>query len=219
MRAPSVKSQYGPTLAELLVPRWQSAATGTRRLVVAGIVVLAVAAAAVAIAYPRNSSFVYRGPPFAFNLTYPSPLHMVTPPAGADMRIETRTRSGGLVAWFEVDRVKLAPYSGEVSGQLPVFATNYIAGLARTVPGFALQTEEKTRINLVPGYSVTYRGRFNGQLMYVRIVMLVPALTGVRDGVILNMGIVPSASADPSPDFVGVADVLQKPFRSFRFGT
>jgi hypothetical protein len=219
MRAPSVKPQYGPTLPELLVPRWRSAANRQRGLAGGGLLVLVVAAAAVAITYPRLSSFVYRGRPPTFNLTYPARLGSVTPPAGADLRLESRSRSGRLLAWFEVDRVKLPPYSGEVSGQLPVFATNYIAGLARTVPDFVLQTEAKTRINLVAGYSVTYRGRFNGQLMYVRTVLLVPALTGVRDGVSLNMGIVPNKSLDPSPDFVGVADVLQKPFRSFRFGT
>jgi hypothetical protein len=54
--------------------------------------------------------------------------------------------------------------------------------------------------------------------MYGRAVMLVATLTGLRDGVILNMGIVPSPLLDPTPDQVGSADVLEKPLRSFRFG-
>jgi hypothetical protein len=218
MRAPSVKPQYGPTLAELLAPRWRSASAGQRGLL--GIVALAVLATAIVlvITRPRSSSFVYRGAPVTFNLSYASPLRLVSPPAGAEMRVEARSQAGRLLEWFEVDPLRLGPYSGEISGQLPVFATGYIAGLARSIPGFTLQSETKTRINLVAGYSVTYSGRIAGQLMYGRAVMLVAALTGLRDGVILNMGIVPSASLDPTPDQVGSADVLEKPFRSFRFG-
>jgi hypothetical protein len=218
MRSPSVKPQYGPTLAELLAPRWRAASAGQRGLV--GIVVLAVLAAAIALAVtrPRSSTFVYRGAPVAFNLSYPSPLSAVTPPAGADMRVESRSQTGRLLGWFEVDPLRLDPYSGEISGQLPVFATTYIAGLARRIPGFLLRSETKTRINQIAGYSVTYSGRIAGQLMYGRAVMLVATLTGLRDGVILNMGIVPSPLLDPTPDQVGSTDVLEKPLRSFRFG-
>lgn len=216
MRAPTVKPQFGPTLADLVVPRWRGVSRGLRGLIAAGAVVLA-AAVLIVVLRSGSTSFVYRGAP-AFNLSYPAPLHTVAPPAGADMRLEARTSTGRLLEWFEVDPLKLGPYSGEISGQLPVFATNYIAGLARRVPGFVLQSETKTRINLVAGYSVTYSGRIEGQLMYGRLVMLVPALTGQRNGVILNMGIQPSASVDYSPDAVGSADILEKPFRSFRFG-
>jgi hypothetical protein len=219
MRAPSVKPQYGPTLAELMAPRWRAASGGQRRLFATAVLLVLAAAITLVITRPRASSFVYRGAPIAFNLTYPSPLRSVPPRAGADMRIEARSPTGRLLDWFEVDPLRLGPYSGEISGQLPVFATSYIAGLARRVPGFRLQSETKTRINLIAGYSVTYSGRIAGQLMYGRAVMLVAALTGVRDGVILNMGTVPSPTLDPTPDQVGSTDVLEKPFRSFRFGT
>lgn len=218
MRAPSVKPQYAPTLSELVGPRWRTASLGWRSLVVAAVMVIIAGAATFAITHPGNSSFVYPAGPAPFNFTYPSPLRVVKPPGGADMRLEVRTPAGRLREWFEVDPLKLDPYPGEISGQLPVFATDYVAGLSRRVPGFELQTETKARINLIAGYSVTYSGRIAGQLMYGRLVMLVPALTGVREGVILNMGIVPSA-LDPSPDQVGSADALEKPLRSFRFGT
>jgi hypothetical protein len=218
MRAPSVKPQFGPTLPALLAPRWRAASAARRRLLGAVVLVVLAAAIAFAITAPRSSSFVYRGAPVTFNLTYPRSLRLVPAPAGADMRLETRTRAGRLLNWFEVDPLRLGPYSGEISGQLPVFATSYIAGLARTIPGFVLQSETKTRINLIAGYSVTYSGRIAGQLMYGRAVMLVASLTGLRDGVILSMGIVPSAVLDPTPDQVGSTDVLEKPFRSFRFG-
>lgn len=217
MRAPTVKPQYGPTLADLVGPRWRGVSAGLRGLIALGAVLVA-GALVVIVLRSGGTSFVYRGSSVAFNLSYPGPLHVVAPPAGADMRIEARTSTGRLREWFEVDPLELGPYSGEVSGQLPVFATNYIVGLARRVPGFVLQSETKTRINLVAGYSVTYSGLIEGQLMYGRLVMLVPSLTGQRNGVILNMGIQPNASVDYSPDAVGSADILEKPFRSFRFG-
>jgi len=220
MRGPSVKPQYGPTLPELLAPRWRAASVGIRSLVVAGLlVVIAAVISAVVIVHARTAAFVYRSPPVAFNFTYSRALRPVRPPNGADLRLEGRTSSGRLREWFQVDPLTLGSYSGEISGQLPVFATNYIAELARRTPGFRLKTETKARINLTAGYSVTYSGRIGGQLMYGRLVMLVPALTGLRQGVILDMGILPSASTDPSPDQVGSVDVLEKPLRSFRFGT
>lgn len=220
MRGPRVKPQYGPMLPELLAPRWRSAAVGLRCVVGAALVLVVTAvAAAVLIVRAQTSSFVYRGSPVTFNFDYPRKLHRVQPPNGSDVRIEGRTPTGRLREWFEVDPLALGPYPGEVSGQLPVFAANYIAELARRIPGFRLETETKTRINLTAGYSVTYSGRFGGQLMYGRLVMLVPVLTGARNGVILNLGIAPSTSADPSPDQVASVDVLQQPLRSFRFGT
>jgi hypothetical protein len=220
MRGPRVKPQYGPTLPALLAPRWRSASVGLRGLVVAAVAAVVVAVvAAVVVVGARTSSFVYRGSPVSFNFSYPRGLRQVKPPAGADLRLEGRTPSGRLRDWFEVDPLALPPYSGEISGQLPVFAANYIAELVRRIPGFRLQTETKTRINLTAGYSVTYSGQIEGQLMYGRLVMLVPALTGARNGVVLNMGIVPNATIDSTPDQVGSIDVLEKPLRSFRFGT
>ena len=220
MRGPRVKPQYGPTLPTLLAPRWRAASIGVRGLVVAAVLaVIAMIVAAVMIVGARTLSFVYRGSPVSFNLSYPRALHRVHPPSGSHLRLEGRTPAGRLREWFEVDPLTLGPYAGEVSGQLPVFAATYVAELARRIQGFRLQTETKTRVNLTAGYSVTYSGRIEGQQMYARLVMLVPALTGARNGVILDMGILPSPAEDPSPDQVATVDVLEKPLRSFRFGT
>jgi hypothetical protein len=219
MRAPSVKPQYGPTLSELLIPRWRTASVGLRSLVLAVAVVVLAGAVAFEILRTRNTVFAHSGPPVSFSLNYAEPLHAVKTPAGAYMRVEARTSAGRLREWFEVDPLKLGSDIGQTSGSLPVYATNYIAGLGRRVRDFSLQSETKTRVNLVAGYTMTYSGRFDGQLMYGRIVLLVPTLTGQPNGVILNMGIRPSASLDYSPDQVASADVLERPFRSFRFGS
>jgi hypothetical protein len=212
-----VRAQFGPTLPELIVPRWRRASRGARRLVLAAAVAVIAAAAAVAVLYPRDGWVVHHGP-VSFNLRYPRSLHRVAPPPSAYARIEQRDAAGRLLRWFEVDRLRLPPFTGEISGVLPVYATGYVAALAARTPGFLLQTETKTRVNLNPGYTLTYRAKLDGRQVFGRVVMLLPALTGVRDGVVLTMGTVPGTLV-PGPDQVAANDVLQIPLRSFRFGT
>ena len=176
------------------------------------------AAAAVAILYPRDGWVVYHGRTVTFNLRYSRTLQRVATPPGAYARIEQRSAGGRLLRWFEIDPLRLAPFRGEISGALPVFATRYIAGLSGRLPGFLLQSEVKTRVNLNPGYTFTYSFTLDGRPMFGRVVMLVPALSGTRDGVLLSMGTIPSTLV-PGPDQVAANDVLQVPLRSFRFGT
>ncbi|MGI8802764.1 MAG: hypothetical protein ACR2KV_11420 [Solirubrobacteraceae bacterium] len=180
-----------------------------------GAVVLA--AAAIVALYPRDGWVLHHGS-VAFNLRYPRTLHRVATPPGAYARIEQHDAEGRLLRWFEVDPLSLPAFHGEISGALPVYATRYLAGLARRTPGFLLQTETKTRVNLNPGYTATFTSVDGGRKMFDRIVMLVPAISGVTDGVILRMGTIPSTLV-PGPDQVAALDVLQVPLRSFRFGT
>ncbi len=187
---------------------------------VAAAVGLALVAAAVAVLYPRDGWVLFHGRTVSFNLRYARTLHRVpAPPAPAYARIEQRSAAGALLRWFEVDPLRLPAFRGEISGALPVYATNYIAGLRARTPGFVLQTETKTRVNLNPGYTFTYAATLGGgRRVFGRVVMLLPALSGTRDGVVLTMGTVPSALV-PGPDQVAANDVLQVPLRSFRFGT
>jgi hypothetical protein len=219
VRAPGVRAPFGPTLPELVVPRWRRARPGARRGLLAALVLLVLAAGALAILYPRDGWVVHRGPAASFNLRYPRSLHRVPAPPGAYARVEQRDAGGRLLRWFEVDPLRLRAFRGEITGILPVYAANYIAGLAARTPGFLLQTETKTRVNLNPGYTLTYSFRSGGRPMFARAVMLLPAITGARDGVLLTMGPVPSPLTDPVPDQVAANDVLQVPLRSFRFGT
>jgi hypothetical protein len=182
------------------------------------VVGLVVAAAAIAVAYPRDGWVLYSGRTVSFNLRYPRTLHRVAAPPGAYARIEQRNAAGALLRWFEVDPLVLPPFHGEISGALPVFTSNYIGGFRTRTPGFVLQTETKTRVNLNPGYTFTYSETLGGRRVFGRVVMLLPALSGTRDGVVLSMGTVPSTLV-PGPDQVAANDVLQTPLRSFRFGT
>jgi hypothetical protein len=181
-------------------------------------VALVLAAAAVAVLYPRDGWVIYHGRTVTFNLRYSRTLHRVATPPGAYARIEQRNAAGELLRWFEIDPLRLDAFHGEISGALPVFATRYIVALSRRLPGFQLQSEVKTRVNLNPGYTFTYSTRPGGRLLFGRVVMLLPAVTAIRDGVLLSMGTVPSTLV-PGPDQVAANDVLQVPLRSFRFGT
>ena len=173
---------------------------------------------AVAILYPREPSIDYAGPLVSFNLHYPRSLHRVPPPPGAYARLEQRDAGGRLLRWFEVDRLTLPAFAGEISGVLPVYTTNYVARLAAHDPSFTLQTETKTRVNQVPGYTLTYSFVRDGRQYFGRSAMLVAALSGLRDGVLLSMATVPG-KLDPGPDQVAGLDTLEVPFRSFRLGT
>ncbi len=218
MRSPAVRAQFAPTLPELLAPRWRGASPGARRRVLAAAIGVFLAAAAVAVLYPRDGWVLYHGRTISFNLRYPRTLHRVPAPAGAYARIEQRNAHGLLLRWYEVDPLRLPPFHGEISAALPVWASAYVAGLRARTPGFLLQTETKTRVNLNPGYTLTYSALLGGRQVFGRVVMLLPALSGVRDGVTLTMGTIPSTLV-PGPDQVAANDVLQVPLRSFRFGT
>lgn len=203
----------------MLAPRWRAASPARRRGVVAAVSVVVLAAVVLAIVYPRKPSIVYNGPTVSFNMHYPrGELHRVPPPAGAYARVERRDAEGRLLRWFEVDALRLPPFTGEISGALPVYATHYVDGLATRLAGFELQTETKTRINQVPGYTLTYSFREAGREYFGRAVMLLSALSGVRDGVTLTMATVPG-TRDPGPDQVGGTDILEVPLRSFRLGS
>ncbi len=181
----------------------------------AALVVVVIAAV---IFLPREPSIDYSGRLVSFNLHYPRSLHRVSPPPGAYARLEERDRGGRLLRWFEVDRLTLPPFKGEISGILPVYTTLYVQRLAAQLTGFTLQTETKTRVNQVPGYTLTYSFLQDGQRYFGRAVMLVSALTGMRDGILLTMATVPG-KLTPGPDQVAGLDTLEVPFRSFRLGT
>jgi hypothetical protein len=205
-------------LPELLAPRWRAASTGTRKRLRVAMGVFVLVVIAVAILFPREPSIAFSGRAVSFNLHYPRTFHRVTPPPGAYSRIEQRDAAGRLLRWFEVDRLTLPPFTGEISGILPVYTTSYAAGLAAHLAGFTLQTETKTRVNQVPGYTLTYSFLEGGRRYFGRSVMLVDALSGLRDGVLLTMATVPG-KLTPGPDQVGGLDALEVPFRSFRLGT
>ena len=217
MGAVPIKPEYGPTLGRLLSPRWRAAPRLVRWLVpaaCAGLAALVVAA----VLTLENAHYSHAGRvPFSFS--YRS-LYRTAPDPGGYVKVTRRRANGRLEDSFAVAPLRLAPYAGALSGELPVFAAGYIAVLARRYRGFELFSEGKTRINTIPGYQVVYTVRVQGQTMWGRNVLLLPPnRPGAREGVQITM--LTSPTADPkvnSPLEVASDGVLLRPVKTFSFG-
>jgi hypothetical protein len=216
MAAVPMKREYGPTLGRLLSPRWRAASPLVRRVVIAAGVGLLVLAVAVVLTL-ENATFSHGGRvPFGF--AYRG-LWRVAPDPGGYVKIERRRASGALEDSYAVEPLSLPPYSGELSGELPVYAAGYIRSLAQRHAGFVLRGEGKTRVNTVPAYQVLYTAQVEGRTMYGRDVLLLPERAGAREGVEIVMLTSPTANAQvDSPLEVASTGVLLRPLKTFSFG-
>jgi hypothetical protein len=157
------------------------------------------------------------GGPVPFGFSYKG-LYRVAPDAGEDVKVERRTAGGRLLDSFAVTPLRLPPYTGGLSGELPLYAVGYIHGLSRRYAGFELRGEGKTRVNMAPAYNIYYTARLAGQKMYGRDVLLVPEHPGARAGVAIRMLSAADANGQvTSPLLLATAGVLYKPLRTFSF--
>ena len=143
-------------------------------------------------------------------------LYRTTPEAGQYVRIDRRA-GGRLEDSFAVSPLRLPPYGGGLSGELPVYASGYIDRLRAKFAGFVLRGEGKTRVNTVPAYNIFYTATVEGREMYGRDVLLLPERAGVRDGVALEMLTLPRPPFT-SPLEVGSDGVLERPVETFTIG-
>ncbi len=215
MPAVPLKPEYRPTLAQLLAPSWRKASRAVRLLVIAAAAALAVGAVALTLTLlPAHISY---GGPVPFSFSYRG-LHRVPAQAGGDVKVQRRSASGRLLDSFAVSPLKLPPYAGGLSGELPLYSVGYIHALAATYKGFELQGEGKTRVNMAPAYNIYYSVLLAGQRMYGRDVLLVPERPGAREGVAIRMLTSPQSSGQvTSPLLVATAGLLYKPLRTFSF--
>jgi hypothetical protein len=216
MAAVPLKAEYGPTLGQLLAPRWRGVPRGLRGLlylVPVGLVALVLAA--VLTLLPARIS--HSGPtPFHFSYRR---LHRVAPEPGGLVKV-TRLRHGLLEDSFAVEPLALPAYSGSLSGELPLYASGYIRALARRDPGFHLEGEGKTRVNTVAGYNIYYTTTLAGRRMWGRDILLLPEQpVGVRRGVVIALLTSPTANRQVTSVLeIGTAGVLQTPLHTFTFG-
>jgi hypothetical protein len=210
-----LKPQYGPTLGQLLAPRWHAASTAARGAVIAaGIGLVALAIAAALTLWPATIS---HGGPVPFHFSYRG-LYRTAPAPGEYVRVQRRAH-GRLEDSFAVAPLRLPPYVGGLSGELPLYASGFIRGLSEQDRSFVLRGEGKTRVDTVPGYNVFYTTTIEGREMYGRDVLLLPERPGVRDGVVIEMLTSPrTRSHGTSPLEVASAGVLEKPLATFTFG-
>jgi hypothetical protein len=172
-------------------------------------------------------------PPIAFHFDHSAKLAISRPP-GAYIRAERRSQ-GKLAARFTVAPFRFEPLPGLVSGYLPIVATGLERQSARRFEGFRLQFEGRARVNEVEGYQYAFRarlpqpGRAQRQL-FGRVVMLpkpydsedpgkpYPPGEAPTSGVLITM-LSTTLDTPGEPMRVGDEGSLQRPFRSFRFGT
>ncbi len=211
-----MKSEYGPTLGELLAPRWRAVPRLARATVI-GLGVAALALAAALVLSLQSASYSQGGAvPFSFHY---KALYRAHADPGAYVKVQSRDGDGGLKYLYEVYPLTLAPYSGVVSGELPSYASGYIAGLRARSTAFQLRGEGKTRVNTVPGYQVLYSERVAGREVYGRNVLLLPPRPGARRGVEIVMLSAADATVEvKEPSEVASTGVLLAPLKTFTFG-
>jgi hypothetical protein len=220
MAAVPIKPRYGPTLGRLLSPRWRAAPLPLRLLVLAACVAALALAVGVALTL-LNAHYSHAGK-LAFRFSYRS-LYRVRPDPGFYVKLQRHRADGTLEDSFAVAPLTLPPYTGELSGELPVYAVGYVSELARRYPDFVLRGEGKTRvnaeINTIPAYHVLFTTRIAGQTLWGRSVLLLPSAPHARRGVEIDMLTSPTANAQVrSPLEVAATGVLQRPLKTFSFG-
>jgi hypothetical protein len=215
LRSISLKPGYGPSLPELLAPRWKRASPLMRGLCLA-LVILLVALAAVVALKLRNRSYSHGGPvPFSFSYR---DMERTTPERGGYVKL-VHYVDGRLEDSFAVGPVRLGPYRGDLQLQLLLLTNAYIRGLERSVPGFRLYGQGKTPVPAGPRYQVLYETMIAGRRMYGRNVLVFPEHPGARTGLVIAM--LSSTEADEeitSPLRVGSTGLLYKPLHSFSVG-
>lgn len=215
MPALPLRPEYRPTLPELLAPRWRRVSRAARLLLGAVIAALAVVAAALVLALlPAHISY---GGPVPYGFSYRD-LYRTAPEPGGDVRVARYGAGGHVKDSFAVAPLLLGPYEGQLSGELPLYASGFIRTLAARYPGFQLVGEGKTHVNQLSAYNIYFSALVRGRAMYGREVLLVPENPGARHGVVITMLTAPNANAQvTSPLLVASEGVLSEPMRTFSF--
>jgi hypothetical protein len=210
-----MKPEYGPTLGRLLAPRWRAASPLARGAVIASA--LALLALILAVALTLENAMFSHGGRVPFSFSYRG-LYRTAPDPGGYVKVQRRRSDGRLKDSFAVDPLQLPPYSGELSGELPVYAAAYIRGLSQRYSDFVLRGEGKAKVNTIPAYNIFYTAALEGQRIYGRDVLLVPERPGARDGVDIVMLTTPKANSQViSPLQVASVGVLMRPLKTFTF--
>jgi len=216
MAAVRMKPQYGPTLGALLSPRWRAASPLARGLVIAACVGLLALLIGAGLTL-ENASYSHGGRvPFSFS--YRS-LYRVKPDPGGFVKMQRHRSDGELEDSLAVGPLRLPPYSGSLTGELPLYAAAYINGLRSRYPQFELAGDGKTKVDTMFAYAVSYTTVLDGRTMWGRDILLLPERAGAREGVDIMMLTSPTANSQvDGPTEVGSAGVLSRPLRTFSFG-
>lgn len=213
-----VKPEYGPTLAELSGSRWPKVRIA---LVVLGVIV-AVWLAVKLLEGTEERSVVVIKSPVAVNVLKNDQLERVAPVGDEELRLRSTVK--GIEQTFAVTPLTLPPYVGlDPGGVLPVFASRQIAAMQAADPTLRVRSEGRTRVNLHPGYAITYDIKRDGELYYGKRIFLYPDEPSPKEGVQIDLlarkGGEDSPYLMPGPNDVGNLGPTKLPLRSFNFGT
>ena len=232
---------YGPSLPQLVRPwlrsrpRWVRILLAALSVAVVGLIAsLVIKSEAEVKTYQQTEADARaRGlEPLEFHFDRSSKLALSKPP-GSYVRAE-RLRNGELVARFTVAPFEMKRRPGYLAGYLPLVATDLERDAARRYDHFRLQFEGRARVNDVEGYQFAFTARLprpgtQPRQLFGRIVILPePYDYGEADkepppgqnptrGVLLTM-LATTLDEPESATRVGDEGILQRPFRSFRYG-
>ena len=234
---------YGPSLPDILRP-WLRRRSRLQRALMAVAVLLALAGIAALVIRSEAATGTYQQTegdarerglnPIEFRFDHSTKLQLSKPP-GAYVRAERR-RSGELVASLTVSPFRMERREGFLAGYLPLIATDLERDAARRYDNFRLQFEGRARVNEVEGYQFAFTARLaragggEPRQLYGRIVILPepydyenpeeehPPGQNPTRGLLITM-LATTLDEPDSPTRVGDEGILQKPFRSFRFGS
>jgi hypothetical protein len=174
-----LKPQYGPTLGQLLSPRWRALSLTGRSLLV-GAVLVVVAAVAYVVLHAQPADYSHRGT-VSFSFDYKGLKRTAAPP-GTYVRAASSQR-GRLNASVAFAPLTLPAYEGVASGYLPLYSAGVIAALNKRYEDFDFQGEGKTKVNDIPAYGIEYTVKVDGRVMDGRTVLVLDNQTNGRRGV------------------------------------
>jgi hypothetical protein len=212
----AVRPEFGPSLPELLGPRFRALPRAARLALAAiGALVVLVLLWALLLrgegATTKKRAVIVRTP-VAFNFVYRRPFAKQAPLAGELARVGSKEQS------FSVRELKLPAYRGDAAGFLPLYAATLQASMAKDLPGFAWRSDGRANINKQQGFEIVFQfRRGDGTLMYGRRILLLPNVTA-RQGADI-WAVAPRSPAIVRADDVGHNGGLKTALRSFRFGT
>jgi hypothetical protein len=217
-----VRPEFGPTLPELLAPRFRALPRAVRIGLAVAVALMVVALVFVvgrrAQGEPRTEVVVRE--PLAYNLVYaPAALERVRPRGRETLRLQTPAGRAAPQS-FAVTPFTLPAYRGDATGVMTVMAGNLIRDMRARFPGFVWRGDGRVNYNRQPGYEILFQTKVGGRTTYGRRTLLVPGGdVPPREGLDIMM-LAARSDAIPKVDAVAASNgPLKTAIRSLRFGT